>query len=169
MSKLTKKELFSFEYKALFQSVRLQFFQSNLADEQFRVTCEATIKLPILKKDFVTETVFNKTIFTWIEHQPVQEKEAPPKKIQNSDTTETIMDPVGFFLSLHEGLWQQPQVCLQVGAKQVVLRVEKDDDAYTIHHDEKNKKLILKYDKTGITSVEIPLPVLGNVALRRVE
>lgn len=160
--------IMGYRYRALFQSVDIQFFRREHA-QSFEIICEAEIKLPLLKKSFITSTEFLNDYSMWTKHSPIFEKSAENKTIQREEIqSKDILDPVGFFMLLNEAEWTDDKVHLLIGAKTVALDVLSTSTVIEVRRPEKNQKIILKKNEQGIQKIEIPVPVIGNVVVERV-
>ncbi len=166
MSK-TNQDTLSFRYSGFLQNVEIQIGPQHTATG-YRVICQAKLKLPILKKNFTTWTLFSDENLGWLSHSPVCEEGAEEKKVEKQQFTTNAIDPIGFFLMIERGEWKADKVCLIIGAKEVVLDVKRTDDEIEVSRPEKSQKLILKIKNQKIESLEVPIPVLGNLRINRV-
>ena len=161
-----RERLLSFSYRGLFQSAEIHFFKQtqNLG---YKVICEADIKLPVMKKNYEVATLFQDNFFSWIEHTPVFEKNTPQNTVRRDEIQGKGLDPIGFFMQIDQVGWTEPEVHLLIGKRVVVLEVENRGSALEVRRPDKDQKLIIHKDKKGITKIEIPLPFIGSISLKR--
>jgi hypothetical protein len=162
------QEIMSFRYRALFQALDIRFLRTTLLDGNFSIHCEAEIKLPILKKNYQVSTDFLNEYLNWQKHRPISEIGAETKTIEKNSENHQALDPVGFFMHLDQQDWAHPEVTLLIGNRQVVLNVTKTNMGYVVQRKDKEQKLIVCKNKSGIEKIEIPIPVIGSVSLERV-
>lgn len=68
-----------FIYKGFLQSVEIHIFCEPQSDGFYRAFCEAKLKLPILKKNYSTWTIFSTEDDQWQEHLPIREQDSEEK------------------------------------------------------------------------------------------
>ncbi len=159
------KEL-RFKYSALFQNVEIRLFATDMGGDKKIITADADIKLPILKKSYTTITEINSS--GWVAQTPLHEKGTKGWRVERKQSHGDALDPISFFLHLDQFDWTQETVRMAIGDKVVELSVSKLVNGYQIQRQDKEQKLIVKKDHTGITSLEIPVPVIGNLIIKRV-
>lgn len=157
-----------FSYSALFQSINIRIKHIPGEDNDV-VVCEAEIKLPILKKTFITKTHFIKDTLDWVFHHPVSEKIEENKQLAKSSENEHAIDPIGFFMHLHKQTWNKDHVDMLIGQKIVRFVVSKNAQGYEIKRMDKDQYLFVNIsDQHGAKSIELPLPMLGNILVKRI-
>lgn len=161
-----KGEELNFKYSGLFQNVQVHIFTSSQKEDKHTVTVEADVKLPILKKKFVTSTEYRGE--EWLVHEPIVEDSAKPYRVERSRDHGDVLDPISFLLTLDSGEWEAPSVRLLVGNKVIELDVSTVKNGYEIKRRDKDQRLIVRKDVNGIAAIDIPVPVLGNVSIKRV-
>lgn len=164
---LKKGESLNFRYSAFFQSVDIKLFCEDSGDGP-EITCQADVKIPVLKKNYLTSTVYDEGSCQWREHSPVREESAAKQRVVNSPEFREAMDPITFFLTLHSKGWTLNFVKLLIGSKIVVLDVTDLGDGYEVRRQDKDQRLIVRRDAEGIRAIEIPIPVLGSITIKRV-
>lgn len=162
------KDSLTFIYKGFLQSVEIHIDCHKQQDGKYKASCSARLKLPILKKNYFTWTLFSEEKNNWESHSPVSEEGAGEKVVYYNQFPEGTEDPIGFFLKIHRGEWRGNQVNLAIGNKQVPLSVHQEDQQMTVSRAEKNQKLIIKLGQRGIEALEVPIPVLGALQIQRV-
>jgi hypothetical protein len=162
-----RQKIMSFRYRALFQSLDIHFFKT-MNEKSITIFCEADIKLPILKKSYRTSTEFSVDEMNWLRHSPVQEAGGEEKWVSKNQDLEQSVDPIGFFMMFDHSSWSASEVNLLIGAKVVNLAVKKIEGGHEISRPEKNQKLRVISSSRGIEKIEVPLPVIGAVAVERV-
>lgn len=165
MSTPTQDNL-TFRYSGFLQNVDIQFLCTTKPDG-YSVACKAQLKLPIMKKNFSTETLFKDTLLDWQTHAPLTEEGAPPKSVSREQYSEKAVDPIGFFLKIHRGQWTEDSVHLVIGGKEVVLQVLREGQVVTVSRPERNQKLIIKMSASGIEALEVPVPIIGSLHIKR--
>lgn len=160
------EQILGFRYKGLFQLLEIRFFKTP-QDTSYKIHCEANIQLPLLKKQYCVSTAFLDGHRDWQTHSPVYEKGAGEIEIEKNQSHGEALDPIGFFLSLHEGEWLASEVQLLIGRRIVSLDVIKTQKGYEVSRKDKNQKLIFSRGKDGIDKIEIPIPVIGTVSVVR--
>lgn len=166
MSK-TNQDTLSFRYSGFLQNVEIQIAPQQV-DAGYRVSCSARLKLPILKKNFTTWTLFSDQELDWLSHSPVCEEGAEEKKVEKKQFSLDAIDPVGFFLKIERGEWTADKVHLVIGAKEVVLNVKHSKNEIEVSRPEKNQKLIVKIKDKKIEALVVPIPVIGNLRINRI-
>ncbi|MCB9072673.1 MAG: hypothetical protein H6623_03560 [Bdellovibrionaceae bacterium] len=157
-----------FRYSAFLQNVEIEISSKSQGDA-YHVDCFADLKLPILKKQFTTQTTFADKGLRWLSHQPVAEKGQTLPHVTPDKYPEGAIDPIGFFLKLHRQEWLGDSVCLVVGGKAVMLDVKQLPDGFEVARPEKNQKLIVRTGVNGIEQLEVPLPVIGALKIKRID
>lgn len=163
----TSQDSLTFRYSGFLQNVDIQIQGHEVADG-YKVTCLAKLKLPILKKNFITWTLFSDKKIQWVQHSPVSEDTAQERLVKKEQFSPHATDPIGLFLKINRGEWTDKKVHLVIGAKEVVLDVLFEKDMIVIARPEKNQKLNIKMGPSGIQALEVPLPVIGNIRIPRV-
>jgi hypothetical protein len=160
-------QVLRFKYSGLLQSAFVNFTCTE--DDIKTIACEARVQLPILKKTYVVSSDYTPGTWDWIAHIPLHEAHASAEKVSNSDNLrqQNVLDPVTFFMKIHEGEWNEPTVKMLISHKIVTLEVHKIPKGYQIKRPEKNQQLIVCKDDQGISALEIPIPVLGTLSLKR--
>lgn len=161
---MIKEQILAFRYKGLFQLLDIRFFKSH-HETSYKIECEANIQLPLLKKQYQVSTVFLGNHRNWHKHSPVFEKGAEEHEIERNQNHGEALDPIGFFMTLHEEEWQTNKVQLLIGPRIVSLDVHKTPTGYEVSRKDKNQKLVFIKGKKGIEKIEIPLPVIGTVSV----
>jgi hypothetical protein len=159
-------EELKFRYSGLFQEVKIRIFQSSQQGSKYTISAEADIKLPILKKSYLTDTEFDAS--GWLAQCAPYEKGAKPWRVERNPEHGDVHDPISFFLNLHKGDWDAETVKLAIGNKVVELDVIQLKNGYEVKRRDKDQKLIVRKDSVGIVALEIPLPVIGTVSIKRV-
>jgi hypothetical protein len=155
-----------FKYSGLFQNVDIRIFQSAENGSRYTITAEADIKLPIMKKTYQVSTEFDGD--RWIAQTPPYEKGSKPWRVERKDSMGDAKAPAEFFMDIHMGEYNEPTVKLAIGDKIVELDVIKLRDGYEVKRRDKDQKLILRKDARGISALEVPLPIIGNLVVKRV-
>lgn len=161
-----------FKYSGLFQSAYVNFICSETASPLLvkTISCEARIQLPILKKSYEVSSDYSSGTLDWLAHAPLHEVPGVAERVLNSFDLQKsqVLDPVTFFMRIHEGEWLEPTVKILIGHKVVVLEVHKISGGYQIQRPDKNQQLIVRKDSTGILALEIPIPIIGTLSLKRI-
>lgn len=163
----TNQDTLLFRYSGFLQNVEIQITPQSTATG-YKVSCSARLKLPILKKNFTTWTVFSDDTLEWLSHSPVCEEGAEERTVEKNKFSLDAVDPVGFFLKIERGDWTSDKVHLVIGAKEVVLDVKQGNNEIEVSRPEKNQKLIIKIKNKKIDALEVPVPVIGNLCIKRV-
>ncbi len=156
----------NFKYSGLFQDVKIRIYQSAKSGTKHTIAADADIKLPILKKSYTVATEFDEG--KWIAQCAPHEKGAQPWRVERRADMHDVHDPISFFLDLHTGDWSEATVKLAIGGKVVELDVISLKDGYEIKRRDKDQKLIVRKNAKGILALEIPLPVIGTISIKRV-
>lgn len=164
----SRPDALKFQYSGFLQNVQISI-QGDSVAQGHKVTCTANLKLPILKKNFITWTLFRDHNLDWVEHSPVAEAGSEERIVREENYSQHAIDPIGFFLRIDQGKWTEPQVKLVIGAKEVLLDVLQEKNTVTVARPEKNQKLIMKMGEKGIEALEVPIPVIGNLKIKRVD
>jgi hypothetical protein len=157
-----------FKYSGLFQSAHVTF---TCTEQSVKViSCEARVQLPILKKTYEVSTEYTPGTLAWVAHEPLHEPSHKVEKIPNNPDLQMsqVLDPVTFFMKLHEGEWEEPVIKMLINHKVVTLEVHKIPEGYQIKRPDKNQQLIVRKDAQGIVALEIPVPVIGTLSLKRI-
>jgi hypothetical protein len=157
-----------FKYSGLFQSVHVIF---TCTEETVKIiSCEARVQLPILKKTYTVATEYTPGTLDWVAHEPLHEPSHSVEKIPNNPDLQMshVLDPVTFFMKLHEGEWTEPTIKMLINHKVVTLEVHRISEGYQIKRPDKNQQLIVRKDAQGIAALEIPVPVIGTLSLKRI-
>lgn len=159
-----------FSYSAFLQKAEVVFTAKKNSDTGVGISCRADVKLPMLKKSFQTSTTYkNHDLSSWLEHIPLCELNTPSPGIcmSNDDSFQGAIDPVTFFMKLHQKSWEGDSVRLIIGRRVAQLQVKKIFDGYDVSRPEKDQRLIARLDNNGISKIEIPVPVIGTLSLVR--
>ncbi len=157
-----------FQYSGFLQNVQIHL-QGEDTSAGYKVTCTANLKLPVLKKKFLTWTLFKDSNLNWLEHSTVVEEGKPEKRVVRSNFSADAVDPIGFFLMIDRKQWSNDTVKLVIGSKEVALDVIYEKDSVTVARPEKNQKLVMRLGRRGIETLEVPVPVIGNLRIERVD
>ena len=155
-----------FKYSGLFQNVDIRMYKSAESSAGYTLTADADIKLPILKKVYTTSTEFEGGV--WRAQMPLHEKGSRGWRVERKESHGNAYDPVSFFLEIHNQGWNEPTVFLAIGDKVIELDVIALNSGYEIKRRDKEQRLIVKKNEHGICALEIPIPVLGNIVIKRV-
>ncbi len=164
----SKQEVMWFSYKAFLQSLDIRFFKTQKKDT-YILSCEAEVKLPILKKSYITATEYKNESLEWVSHAPLYEQHADPRWVNKNEDNEAAWDPIGFFMSFEKSLPIKESVTLLVGTKIVNLDIQNIKGGYEVSRAEKKQSLRLIVSDKRIKKIEIPLPIIGNVSVERVK
>jgi len=154
------------------QSVLVEFSCTE-KDDVKTISCMAQVKLPILKKTLKFSTDYQKDadpLSGWIRHVPPHEDNQSVPAIENTSELrgQKVFDAITFFMALHEGEWKSGTVSLAVGRRIVNLEVVSMAGGYELRRPEKGQMLFVRKDAKGIFALEIPIPVLGTLNVKRV-
>jgi len=163
---MQKGEDLVFKYSGLFQNVEVRIFNASKGSDR-EVAVDADIKLPILKKQFVTATKYKGDSWDWEEHFPIREADGNVWSVKKSAEHGEALDPITFFMELHLGDYDGDAVKLLLGKKVVELDVAKVKNGYQIKRRDKDQSLIVRKDARGIAALELPVPVLGSLSIKR--
>lgn len=163
-----KHEVMCFSYKAFLQSLDIRFFKTQKKDT-YIYSCEADVKLPILKKSYVTATEYKNESLEWVSHAPLYEQHEEPRWMNKNEDIEAAWDPIGFFMSFEKSPPLKEPVTLLVGAKKVNLEIQNIKGGYEVSRPEKKQSLRLIVSDKRIEKIEIPLPMIGSVSMKRVK
>lgn len=155
-----------FKYSGLFQNVDIRIFQSAEQGSRYTISAEAEIKLPIMKKTYLVSTEFDGD--QWIAQTPPYEKGNKPWRVERKESVGDAKAPAEFFMDLHLGEYEEPTVRLAIGDKVIQLEVSKLKDGYEVKRKDKEQRLIIRKDSRGVSALEIPLPIIGNIVVKRV-
>jgi len=155
-----------FKYSGFLQNVDIRIYQSASNGSRYTITADAEIKLPILKKSYTVSTEFDGD--NWIAQTPPHEKGTKGWRVERKPSHGDAKDPAQFFMDLNQGEWTEPAVKLAIGDKVVEVEVKKIKDGYEIKRHDKDQRLIIRKNAQGISALEVPLPVIGNVVIKRV-
>lgn len=164
----SKPDSLKFQYSGFLQNVNISL-QGADVEGGYKVTCTAQLKLPILKKNFVTWTLFKDRNLEWLEHSPVCEENAEVRRVVRSSYSPNAVDPIGFFLKIDRKQWASNAVQLVIGSKEVGLQVVQEPKTVIVERAEKNQKLIMNMNASGIETLEVPVPVIGSLKIKRVD
>lgn len=156
-----------FKYSAFLQNVEIHI-ESQETPKGLKVLCRAQVQLPILKKKFSTWTLFENSQLNWIHHSPVCEEGLQTMTIHKDQCASDTTDPIGLFLKIHANQWYADQVKLLIGKREVVLKVERQPNTTIVSRPEKNQKLIIKTGEDGVEALEVPIPILGTLKIKRI-
>jgi hypothetical protein len=164
---MSVKDHLKFRYSGFLQNVEIEI-KPEESKEGYKVSCFADLKLPILKKKYTTSTLFHDPNLDWKTHQPVSEKEKQVPVVLRGAFVPEAIDPIGFFLKIHRNEWFGDKVNLVIGAKSVILEVKNIPGGLEISRPEKDQKLIVRRGEEGIEQLEVPIPVIGSLTIKRV-
>lgn len=156
----------NFKYSGLFQNVHVRIFSASESGGKQTVSVEADVKLPILKKSFVTSTAFDNG--QWTTHYPVVDASGPRYEVLRTKEHGDALDPISFLLTLDRAGWAESTVKLLVGKKVIELDVVPVKNGYEIKRRDKDQRLIVRKDSRGISAIEIPVPIIGTVSMKRI-
>lgn len=157
-----------FQYSGFLQDVQI-VINGEASGDSYKVTCSAKLKLPILKKNYITWTLFRDQRLGWIEHATVAEEGASPRMVKRESFSDKAIDPIGFFLKINRREVVDDKVTLVIGAKEITLDVVQSGNSVVVARPEKNQKLIMIMGTRGIERLEVPVPVIGNLKIERVD
>lgn len=156
-----------FKYTLMFQTSVLSFEFEEKNNCVFG-KCHAKIKLPILKKEAFLTTEYSRADQCWIQHQPFHDSLAAAKTFHNkTESSQSTLDPISFFLAIHEKRWVDPAVNIFLGEKTLPLNIHRADNEYIIERPEKNQKLFVGVDAKGVSYFKVQVPVLGEIKFIR--
>lgn len=161
-----------FKYSGLFQSAEVTFKRSEGSGEF--ISCVAQVSLPILKKSakFITEYSDNGDhLKDWLSTEFSLDEDEAMSHVDNDDDyrAQGVMDLVTFFMTLHEGEWNASEAKVLVSKHAVTLSVKKTSNGYEVRRPDRDQKLFITKDAHGIFSIDIPVPVLGTLSLKRMK
>jgi hypothetical protein len=162
-----RQEIMRFRYSAVFQSVEIRFYQEQF-EENISVYCEADVKLPLINKSYLVSTTFLNSYDNWLVHNPVREISTPQKSIEKNENNCQAMDPVGLFILLEKEDFAKKEVDLLVGARVLRFNVNVAGNKVVVQRQDKEQKLVLHKSQGRIEKIEVPVPVLGNLSIKRV-
>lgn len=159
-----------FKYSGLFQNVDVRIYQSEVDSSskgsRYTIMAEADIKLPIMKKTYLVATEFDGD--NWVAQTPPFEKGQKPWRVERKDSHGDAKAPAEFLMELNAGDYCEPTVRLAIGDKVIELDVQKLKDGYEVRRRDKEQRLIIRKSPSGISALEVPLPILGNLVIKRV-
>lgn len=162
-------EQLKFYYSGLLQKAEVFFSCREKDASGYEIICSANVKLPVLKKSFETKTYYEEELSSWSTHYPIVEKGSHSPEVQRTSDLkeEGVLDPVTFFMKIHRHEWSGAKAKLLVGKRIVDLVIDKNWKGYEISRQDKDQKVFLIMDGSGILALEIPVPVLGTLSLKR--
>lgn len=161
-----------FKYSGLLQSAEVTFKKSE-SPGSF-ISCVAQVSIPILKKTakFITEYADEGDhLQDWSSTEFSLDEGEAMSHVDNNEEyrSQNVMDLVTFFMTLHEGEWNSSEAKVLVSKHVVSLKVIKTSNGYEVRRPDRDQKLFITKDVKGIFSIDIPVPVLGTLSLKRLK